>query len=236
MAVYRDRHTIFQHPNGRKESIEEQLAGEREPTQFGRLLKELGVESIAALSAEAKGRIERLWGTLQDRLVSELRLEGVKTMAEANQFLAKFLLRYNQRFAVPAAKPGSAYLPTLPGFVADEVFCLKYQRTVGSDNVIRFKNRRLQIYPGIDRPSYARAKVTVHEGFDGQLAVYYKGQRLVTAVAPKDASQLRASKPTDDHLVERFLKRPPWKPAPNHPWRRSHKTYHEQRVTESLNN
>jgi len=228
LAVYRDRHSIFQHPEKRRESLEEQLAGEREPTQFGRLLKELGIESIPAYSAEAKGRIERLWRTFQDRLVSELRVAGAKTMAEANQVLADFLPRYNQRFVVPAAQGGSAYLPTLPGFVPEEVFCLKHQRTVGSDNVVRFNNRRLQVQPGADRPSYARAKVMVHQGFDGHLAVYYKGQRLATTDAPPDAAQLRSNKPATDHLVKRFLRHRPWKPGPNHPWRRSGKVFHDR--------
>lgn len=228
LAVYRDRHSIFQHPEKHTESLEEQLAGEKEPTQFGRLLKELGIDSIPAYSAQAKGRIERLWGTFQDRLVSELRVAGVRTMAEANQVLADFLPRYNRRFMVPAARPGSAYQPTPPGFVAKEVFCLKYQRTVGYDNVVRFKNRRLQVQPGADRPSYARARVMVHEGFSGQLALYYKGQRLVTTDAPPDAAQLRSNKSATDQLVKRFLRHRPWKPGPNHPWRRSRKVFHDR--------
>lgn len=227
LAVYRDRHSIFQHPEKHPESLEEQLAGEREPTQFGRLLKELGITSIPAYSAEAKGRIERLWGTFQDRLVSELRVAGVQTMAQANQVLAHFLPRYNRRFMVPASQSGSAYQPTPPGFVPEEVFCLNHQRTVGADNVVRFNNRRLQIQPGAGRPSYARAKVTVHEAFDGHLALYYKGQRLVTTDAPPDAAQLRSNKVASDHLVKQFLKRRPWKPGPNHPWHRSGKVFHD---------
>jgi len=228
VAVYRDRHSIFQHPEKHSESMEEQLAGEKEPTQFGRLLKELGITSIPARSAQAKGRIERLWRTFQDRLVSELRVAGPQTMAEANQVLADFLPRYNRRFMVPSAQPGSAYRPVPPGFIPEEVFCLKHQRTVGYDNVIRFNNRRLQVQPGADRPSYARAKVMVHEAFDGGLAVYYKGQRLVTTDAPPDAAQLRSNKPARDDLVKRFLGRPPWKPGPNHPWRRSRKVFHDR--------
>jgi len=103
--------------------------------------------------------------------VSELRMAGVQTMDQANQVVADFLPRYNRRFMVPAAEPGSSYRPTHPGFIPQEVFCLKHRRTVGSDNVVRFKCRRLQIQPGKDRPGYARAKVTVHESFDGSLAL-----------------------------------------------------------------
>jgi len=142
--------------------------------------------------------------------------------------LADFLPRYNRRFTVPAAQAGSAYLPIPPGFVPEEVFCLKHQRTVGSDNVVRFNNRRLQIQPGLDRPSYARARVTLHESFDGRLAVYYKGQRLATTDAPPDARQLRSNKPAADHLVKSFLRHRPRKPGPNHPWRGSRKVFHDR--------
>ena len=226
MAIYHDRHTILCSP--KRPTLEEELAGEQPMSQIQRVMSELGIETIPAHSPQAKGRVERLWGTLQDRLVSELRVARAQTMAEANQVLAEFLPRYNRRFMVPAAQPGSAYQPTPPGFVPEEVFCLKHQRTVGSDNVVRFNNRRLQIQPGVDRPSYARVKVTVHEGFDGQLAICHKGRRLATTDAPPDATQLRSNKPATDQLVKRFLRHRPWKPGPNHPWRRSGKVFHDR--------
>jgi len=223
LAVYRDRNSIFETPPRHQESLEEQLAGKRELTQFGRLLSELGIESKPSHSPQARGRIERLWGTFQSRLVSEIRLAGAQDMDQANEVLAAYLQRHNHRFMVLAAQPGSAYRPTSEGFIPREVFCLKHRRTVGADNVVRFKGHRLQIQPGITRPSYARAKVTVHEGFDGDLAVYYQGQRLTTTKAPPDAGQLRSSKPPADFLVKRFLRSRGHKPAPNHPWRRSYK-------------
>ncbi len=228
LAVYRDRHSIFETPPRHHESLEEQLAGEREPTQFGRLLNELGITSIPSNSPQGRGRVERLWGTFQDRLVSELRMAGAQTMAQANQVVADFLPRYNQRFMIPAAQPGSAYRPPHPGFIPQQVFCLKYRRTVGSDNVVRFKHRRLQIQPGMDRPSYARARVTVHEGFEGALAVYYKGQRLPTTDAPPDTSLLRPRKPPPDFIVKRFLRTHGHKPSPHHPWRRPYKAFHDK--------
>jgi hypothetical protein len=228
LAVYRDRHSIFEIAPKHKESLEEQLMGEREPTQFGRLLNELGITSIPSNSPQGRGRIERLWGTFQDRLVSELRIVGVQTMAQANQVVADFLPRYNRRFMVPAAQPGSAYRPTHPGFIPQEVFCLKYRRTVGSDNVVSFKCRRLQIQPGKDRASYARAKVTVHESFDGSLALHYKGQRLDTTQAPPDSGQLRSHRPTSDFTVKRFLRTHGHKPSPHHPWRRPYKAFYDK--------
>jgi hypothetical protein len=239
LAVYRDRHSIFESSPKRRESLEEQLAGEREPTQFGRLLKELGMTSIPCNSPQGRGRVERLWGTFQDRLVSELRIAGARTIAQANQILADFLPRYNRRFMVPAAQPGSAYRPTQAGFVQQQLFCLKHQRTVGSDNVVRFNSHRLQIQPELDRPSYARVRVTVHEGHegsDGCLAVYYKGQRTATTDAPPDSKQLRFPKPGSDLLVKRFLRHQPWKPGPRHPWRRPYKTFHTEgyRIAEQI--
>jgi hypothetical protein len=147
-------------------------------------------------------------------------------MAQANQVVAGFLPRYNHRFMVPAAQPGSAYRPTPAGFIPEEVFCLKYQRTVGSDNVVRFKCRRVQIQLGMDRASYARARVTVHERFDGSLAVYYKGQRLSITEASSDSGQLRSNRPTSDFMVKRLLRSHGHKPGPHHPWRRSYKTFY----------
>lgn len=225
LAVYRDRHSIFETPPRHQESVEEQLAGKRELTQFGRLLSELGIESKPSHSPQARGRIERLWGTFQDRLGSEMRLAGAQDIAQANQVLSEYLPRHNHRFKVQASQPGSAYRPTPEGFIPREVFCLKHRRTVGADNVVRFKGRRLQIQPGVTRPSYARAKVTVHEGFDGDLAVYYQGQRLTTTKAPPDAGQMRSNKPPADFLVKRFLRSRGHRPGPHHPWRRSYKAF-----------
>ncbi|MCD6600086.1 MAG: integrase core domain-containing protein [Dehalococcoidia bacterium] len=103
----------------------------------------MGIASIPSYSPQARGRIERLWGTFQDRLVSELRLARASTLEEANKVLWDFLSRYNQRFAVPAAQAGSAYRQPEEGFIPDKVFCFKYQRTVGQDNVVRFEKHRL---------------------------------------------------------------------------------------------
>ena len=125
--------------------MEEQLAGKRPQTQLGRILEELGINSISAKSPQAKGRVERLWETFQDRLVSELRLAGACTEKEANRVLKEFLPDYNRRFMVQAKEPGSAYRQPKPDFKADEVFCYKYTCVVGMDNVVQFGQKRLQI-------------------------------------------------------------------------------------------
>ena len=191
-ALYHDGHGIFERSKREPESLEEQLMGRRESTQFGRIMEELGIISITSSSPQAKGRIERLWGTFQDRLKSELHIAGAKTTEEANRVLWDFLPRFNQRFAVPAAQPGTAYRQPGEGFIPEEVFCFKYRRTVGPDNVVRLGEHRLQIMPTNGRLSYARAKVEVHERMDGSLAVYYQGQCLAAKPAPPEAPLLRA--------------------------------------------
>jgi hypothetical protein len=194
MALYSDRHSIFQVNPKQRESLEEQLAGERQPTQVGRALQELGIHSILALSPQAKGRIERLWGTFQDRLVGELRMAGARTLEEANKVLGQFLPRFNARFAVPPAQAGPAYRPPEPGGCLEEILCFKYQRTVAKDNTVKLGEHTLQLLPGNDRYSYARARVEVQERLDGSLVVAYQGQVLATRPAPPHPATLRARK------------------------------------------
>jgi transposase len=192
LAVYRDRHGIFERAPSERDTLAEQLKGTRDPTQFGRLLAELDINSIAARSPQAKGRIERLWGTFQDRLVVELRLAGATTVAEANEVLWTYLPRFNDRFAVVAAEPGLAYRDLAAGCEAARVFCFKYVRTVAADNTVRLGEHRLQLLPGQLRVSWAKCAVEVHERLDGSVAVYYQDECIATQVAPLEAPILRA--------------------------------------------
>jgi len=239
-AVYHDRHSIFRVPERTPMSLEEELAGEPLPTQFGRLLVELGIQSIAAFSPQAKGRVERPWRTHQDRLAVELRLAGVQTISEANAFLPGYLARYRTRFAVPPASSESAYVPLSSDTDLDRLFCFKYTRTVAPDNTIRFGGRVLQVPPGPDRLSYARARVEVHEHLDGSVAVWYQGQRLLGELPAEDqALPVRTrprTLPQPSFLPEATTRVPALptsacqgvstagpakrKPATNHPWRR----------------
>jgi transposase len=220
LAIYHDRHSIFEVATEeiKRQSIPDQLTGKPMLTQFGRVMAELGITPISARSPQAKGRIERLWGTFQDRLTSELRLAGISTLDDANRFLAGFLDRYNTRFAVPPQEPGSAYRPA-QGLDLEAVFCFKYGRVVGTDNVVRFGGNRLQILPSPDRLSYARCPVQVHEQLDGNLKIYYQGSYLEVREAPPEATKLR-------ELVPAKIIKPPQqetpvaKLAPDHPWRR----------------
>jgi len=244
-ALYHDGHGIFARSKREPETIEEQLEGRRKPTQFGRIMEELGIISITSLSPQAKGRIERLWGTFQDRLVSELRIAGASNVSEANKVFWDFLPRHNQRFALPASEPGLAYQKPPQGFNPDEVFCFKYQRTVGRDNVVRFGEHRLQIMPTNGRSSYVKAKVEVHERMDGSLAVYYKGQCLLIKPAPPEAPVLRVrntirfipgvdtiQQPAQSAVASKPLEPKStchYKPAPDHPWRRAFRMYVDKR-------
>ncbi|MEI7948205.1 MAG: ISNCY family transposase [bacterium] len=214
LALYHDRHSIFEVAPDKEASIEEQLAGRKPLTQLGRLLDELGINSIAANSPQAKGRVERLWKTFQDRLTSELRLSEAKTKETANEVLKAFLPEYNQRFGVLARETVSAYRKLESNFKPDEYFCYKYPRTVGSDNVVRFVNNRLQILPNTERASYARCKVQVYAGLNGNLAVYYKNQRLDTRPAPSESTRLRTLVTTEEPKPRHYTK-----PSPDHPWR-----------------
>lgn len=237
LALYHDRHGIFERsalegPG----TLKEQLLGEEPTTQFGRLQKELGIGSIASHSPQAKGRIERLFKTLQDRLVSELRAKGVKTLAEANRVLWEFLPRFNRRFAVAPRESGEAYRPVPSVWKLEELFCFKYYRTVGADNVVAFDGHRLQIHPCNGRQSYYRARVEIQERMDGTLAVYYQGKCLATRPAPAEAPVLRVKNrgrlaprepsaqpsPPQKQPKELSLPKKPLrsKPAPDHPWRK----------------
>lgn len=221
LAIYHDRHSIFEISPGEREhdTIHEQLAGKPMLTQFGRLMTELGITSISSLSPQAKGRIERLWKTFQDRLVSELRLAGISTLEEANRFLDGFLKRYSARFAVPPADPGSVYRST-EGLALETFFCFKYERVVGADNVVRFNGHRLQILPSPDRLSYARCSVQVHEHLDGTLRIYYQGCYLDTCPAPPEASKLRELSPVPKIATPVNPSSRVTQPSQDHPWRR----------------
>jgi transposase len=152
--------------------LEARERGEEVLTQFGRAMKELGVEMIRARSPQAKGRIERSFKTFQDRLVKELALEGIKTIKEANEYLRKvFLPDFNRRFGVPAEDKESAYVKVPAGFDYNKVFCLKEVRTVQNDYTISYEGRKIQLE---DTAVYAGQKVEVRVWLDGSVHVYRK--------------------------------------------------------------
>jgi hypothetical protein len=191
LALYSDRSLIFRSAlTDGNERVSRSVAKLKE-TQFGRAMHELGVTQIFAQSPEAKGRIERANGTFQDRLVSELRLSGAKTMAEANKVLEVFIPRFNERFAVPSAQPEVAYRPLDLELDIDTFLCVKEYRKVAKDNTVQYHGQTLQLFPGVDHTTYARRRVEVQERLDGQLKVSYRGKVLTPGEAPPLAAELR---------------------------------------------
>jgi transposase len=229
-ALYSDLHGIFVKDPNRPPTLAEQLTGRRSLTQVGRALDDAGIAWIGAHSPQAKGRVERVWGTLQDRLVSELRRRRAATIEEANEVLAAYLPRHNRRFAVPAAIEEPAWRAWADGLVAASVFAFHYPRKVARDATISWDGVPLALPRRRDGQSWAGRVVTLEERLDSSLWVNHEGLCYPLAPAPPEPRTLRV----------RHLRRPspeapdqppppaapaspssgPVKPASTHPWRR----------------
>jgi transposase len=227
-ALYRDGSSVFAPtgPDG---------PGRDEATQVGRALAELGIATILAGSAQAKGRIERAWGTLQDRLVSELRRAGACDLPSANAVLRAFLPRFNRRFAVPPASHVPAWRPVPPELDLARVCAFRWRRAVGSDSCIRLEGMVLQLPPGPGGRSLAGRRVEVELRLDGRLLVVADGRLLAAVPAPPEPRRLRevqvltpggpAPEPTSRNVG--------YRPAANHPWKRRLLAPREERLTDS---
>jgi len=191
LALYMDRHGIFRR-NDDHWSLPEQLAGEQTPTQVGQALRELGIKAIFAMSPQAKGRVERLFNTLQDRLVQEFRLAGISTPNEATMFLnGPFKANFNNQFAKPARESQTAWRPLPRGLDVDRICSFSYQATVGNDNAVRLGGIILDIPPGPHHRGYAKARVEVRHLLDGRWRVYCKNQLLLETTPPVVPAPLR---------------------------------------------
>lgn len=223
VALYRDRHGILTNDaRPRPLTVDEQLRGHSRPlTQVGRALHELGIAWIPAHSPQAKGRIERLWGTFQDRLVSELRLAKARTIEDANAVLQAFLPRYNARFTRPAAQPGSAFRPLPPELNLDDICCFASERTVANDNTVTLGAQHLQLLPDAHRASYAKTRVIIHRHLDGRLSVRHEGRRVAFRMRPTSAHPAAPENPDTARLV-RPRTRSTWKPPQDHPWKQTY--------------
>lgn len=175
LSFYGDRHSVFVR-NDDHWTVEEQLAGRRQPTQFGRALAQLGITYIAAQTPQAKGRIERLWGTFQDRLTSELRLARAHDLVTSNQVLRRFLLDHNRRFAHAPRETETAWRPAPKNL--DHICCFRHERLVSNDNVVQWDGHRFQIPPQPHRFSFAGAKVQLYESLEGRVSIYYADNKL----------------------------------------------------------
>ena len=175
-SIYTDCHSVFW--TDREPTLQEQLINRKPTTEVGRGLEELGVTLILAHSPQAKGRIERLWNTFQDRLVSELRLKKAKTLEQATVVLHRYLLVHNRKFAKPAqAQPAWRKLSVLQ---IERALCFKQQRTVAKDNTITFDGVVLQIPKTSAYRSYANKRIDVHVLLDGAIEFFYKTEKIVT--------------------------------------------------------
>ena len=188
-------------------------------TQFGRMCGKLGIELIAASSPQAKGRVERLHGTHQDRLVKKLRRKGISSHAEANRYLeAEYLTEHNGRFGRVALK-GESYHRRAPGSrELDKIFRLESERTISEDWVARYENRHFQLEPESRNYAPVKGKVVVWERPDGQIGIEYRGRAVrwqeITAPARPRVQQNRAIRAAK-------VGKQKWAPPADHPWRQA---------------
>jgi hypothetical protein len=243
LGLYSDRHGIFIKDPGRPATLTEQLTGQRSLTQVGRALDELGIRWIGARSPQGKGRIERGWGTLQDRLTSELRRAGAETIGHANAVLARYLTRHNARFGVPAAIDEPAWLPWPSRWPIESVLSFHYPRRAAADDTLPWAGRSLAI-PRAPGSGHGRRAVVVEEHLDGSLWARDGSAHVRLQEAPASAPVLRARgltawvEPDPAPEPERpdRSERPPSvassqgasRPAPDHPWRRGYARRHDR--------
>jgi transposase len=189
-SIYMDQHSIFRR-NDDHWTLEEELRGEQDPTQVLRAMKALGIEVIYALSPQAKGRVERVWGTYQDRLVSELRLAGAKTKTEANAVLERVRPQINARVMVAPADAKPAWRRVRREIDLERVCSFCYEATVLNDNTVRLGGKILDIPAGPRQRSYAKARVEVRQLLDGCWRVYYRNS-VIANLPATEVVELRA--------------------------------------------
>jgi hypothetical protein len=229
VSLYSDRHSIFRvNAPGR----------EGELTQFGRALDTLDIEAIHARTPQAKGRVERANQTLQDRLVKEMRLAGIDSIEAANAWLPGFKADYNRRFAVTPQQGEDAHRPVLHSAAElDLILCLHHQRTLSKNLTLQCRNRLYQVQNQGRGYRLRHTQVTVCEAFDGTVTLLHQGKALdYTCWTKGEAPPLADDKEINavvDRAKDRQRRRTPWKPAPDHPWRRpiSSVNHHANTVT-----
>lgn len=225
MSVYLDRHSTYKSTG--KPTIEDELSNRMPMSQFERGLKELGVRVIHASSPQAKGRIERLFGTLQDRLIKEMRLKGIKTKEEANEFLSHYLPIYNKKFSFKAVKEGDLHRAIPDSLDIDKILCIKTKRSVRNDFTIAHDKKLYQIEDRI-----MGKEVVVEERTDGSMLITYNDRIL-------KFKEITSRPVIDKALEQRVIKSKPKKvyiPPKDHPWRKypAVNRYRYKEMSESL--
>ena len=225
LALYVDWKNLYK----RCATPAEQLRGEEPITQFGRMCAQLGIELIAASSPQAKGRVERMHGTHQDRLVKKLRRKGVSSYEAANVYLEReYLPEHNQRFARVAAKAEDYHRRAPCAAELDRIFRLETERTLSEDWVVRYHNRYFQVHRQSRHHAPARSTVLVCEGRHGKIAVEYRGQELSWREIAPPACPAAVGRPVGRaRAVRPRVERPSvvgakWVPPADHPWRRGY--------------
>jgi len=215
LAIYTDRHSIFEpHEKGQP------LADPQAKTQFGRALGELDIELIRAHSPQAKGRVERSFGTAQDRWVKELRLARARTCEQANRVLERLVPDHNRRFAKTALKPTDAHRRLGPAHRLESILSIQVERVVSNDYVVRWANRHYQLLPPV-YPGERGGRVVIEQRLDGSLAIRFGKRDLayreVVATDPSAASGRNgAARPSAGSKKQPSRV---WKPPADHPWR-----------------
>lgn len=219
-SVYLDRHSTYK-STIHYQTIEDQLEDRQLMSQFERGLQELGVTVIHAYSPQAKGRVERLFGTFQDRVIKEMRLAGVKNKDEGNRFLATYLPKYNRRFRVSPAKDTDLHRPFKNQRELDRILSIQNERSLRNDFTIAHNKRLYQI-----KDNVRTKKVTVEERPDGTMRILHNGQRL-----RYQEITVRPEKEREPRILHKTWERA--KPAQNHPWKSSYKFNGKARVPAS---
>jgi len=210
-GLYTDKHGIF------RINIPNAGSGDN-LTQFGRAMQSLEIPILCANTPQAKGRVERVNQTLQDRLVKEMRLRNISTMQQGNAYLPEFMADFNARFAVPPRSSLNVHRPLLKYHDLDQILAWQETRTISKNLTVQFKNVVYQIQT--DRPTYAlrNIQVTICQDIQGKVAILYKGKEFAYTIFQKQLRQAEVvtAKQIDHVLINRSKAH---KPAPNHPWR-----------------
>jgi transposase len=201
ISIYQDRHGSLKR-NDDHWTLEEELAGRQEPTQVGQALRTLGIQPIFALSPQAKGRIERLFGTLQDRLGAELALAKVTTLPQGKTFLPAFIRRFNRRFAIAARQSEKAWRSVPQTLDVDRAISFHYPTKVGLDNTVRLGELLLDIPPGPLGRSYAKARVEVRQLLNGSWKVYHQGRLIAKHPSTSLQEPIRTLRRSRSHTPE----------------------------------
>jgi hypothetical protein len=221
-ALYTDWKNVYV----REPNAGERQRGEVPVTQFGRMCQRLGIQIIAAGSPQAKGRVERNHGTHQDRLVKKLRRKQIRRLEEVNGYLEQtYCPEHNRRFAVAAAGPEDYHLPSPGARALKTLLRLETERVLSNDWVVRHANRFYQVEPQSQHHAPAKSKVTVCEWEDGTTEIHYREQKLKW----KEIGGRGEARPTEDPERQEGkaavpVAQRPWKPGPDHPWRRGFET------------